>query len=325
MKREQVIKLASAIGHKLIGMTYSRTYRFKFFPNGGSADCSSYNGACWLGAGFPLLNSKGEEMWTSTRQVYACGCDLIYPASIKVVGREHAPTNLYETFRPGDILLFDFGTDDRANTIDHAAFVDADGNIINERSSKTGIKVDPISFGRNNVVAVLRIREDAKFMEPVEVSASTTTKLLTRRLQILLNVSEVQPNLLCDAKWGEQTTAALNAYKAAQGMEPDGICTTHTWEQLITDLLPGDTGQSEVVEEPEELPTEITLQSPYMRGDRIKAVQSRLNTMGYAVGDVDGVYGPKTAAAVTDLQTRAMAIKAANGVVDNDVLKLLRI
>lgn len=328
MKRQQIASLASAIGHALIGMSYSRTHRFKFYPQGGSGDCSSYVGACFLGAGFPLLDSKGEEMWTSTRQVNARGCDLLYPSSIRDVGKTRAPESFYRSLQPGDIVLYDFAIDERPNTIDHAAFVDADGNIINERSSKSGIKIDPLSFGKNNIVAVLRVREDAAVMECPEVSAATTTKLMTRRLQILLNVSPIAPKLLCDGVWGARTNAALNAYKASQGLTQDGICTRETWERLIAGL---NVQEIEETNAPETSETQasgnrlLLMQSPLMRGADVATLQAKLAAAGYDVGEIDGVFGRKTEAAVIALQTNAMAITTADGIADDAVLKLLGI
>ena len=325
MKRQQIASLASAIGHALIGMSYSRTHRFKFYPQGGSGDCSSYVGACFLGAGFPLLDSKGEEMWTSTRQVNARGCDLLYPSSIRDVGKTRAPASFYRSLQPGDIVLYDFAIDERPNTIDHAAFVDADGNIINERSSKSGIKIDPLSFGKSNIVAVLRVREDAAVMECPDVSAAATTKLMTRRMQILLNVSPVAPKLLCDAVWGALTTAALNAYKASQGLVQDGICTPETWERLIAGL------NAQAVPEPQQTEAQgsgnrlLMMQTPLMRGAEVAAMQAKLAALGYSVGEIDGVFGRKTEAAVMALQAAAMQITTEDGVADESVLRLLGI
>lgn len=41
-----------------------------------------------------------------------------------------------------------------------------------------------------------------------------------------------------------------------------------------------------------------------MMGDEVKWLQWELNSRGYAVGEIDGVYGPKTEAAVKELQTK---------------------
>jgi len=46
---------------------------------------------------------------------------------------------------------------------------------------------------------------------------------------------------------------------------------------------------------------------------------------GYDVGEIDGVFGRKTGAAVIALHTNAMAITTADGIADNAVFKLLGI
>lgn len=45
-------------------------------------------------------------------------------------------------------------------------------------------------------------------------------------------------------------------------------------------------------------PTVLKVTTPYMRGDAIKQLQNALNGLGYPAGDADGIYGPKSDAAV---------------------------
>ena len=49
-------------------------------------------------------------------------------------------------------------------------------------------------------------------------------------------------------------------------------------------------------------PRVLRVTDPMMRGPRVKAVQKALKENGYPVGDVDGIYGPQTEAAVLDFQ-----------------------
>lgn len=46
----------------------------------------------------------------------------------------------------------------------------------------------------------------------------------------------------------------------------------------------------------------LRLKTPNMKGRLIERLQARLNELGFAVGEVDGVYGPHTAAAVNAFQ-----------------------
>ena len=45
-------------------------------------------------------------------------------------------------------------------------------------------------------------------------------------------------------------------------------------------------------------PTVITLTDPYMRGEKVKALQSALNALGYDCGSADGIAGKKTLAGI---------------------------
>ena len=49
-------------------------------------------------------------------------------------------------------------------------------------------------------------------------------------------------------------------------------------------------------------PVVYRLTSPYMTGGTIREIQERLQVLGYALGKADGVYGPRTYAAVLEYQ-----------------------
>ena len=46
--------------------------------------------------------------------------------------------------------------------------------------------------------------------------------------------------------------------------------------------------------------TKLTITSPYMRGDAVKALQQALNGLGYDAGKADGICGPDTLSAIED-------------------------
>ena len=46
--------------------------------------------------------------------------------------------------------------------------------------------------------------------------------------------------------------------------------------------------------------TKLTITSPYMRGDAVKALQQALNGLGYDAGKDDGICGPDTMSAIED-------------------------
>ena len=57
------------------------------------------------------------------------------------------------------------------------------------------------------------------------------------------------------------------------------------------------------------------------RGDEVTALQERLTKLGYSVGAIDGIYGEKTAAAVSAFQKEASL--PVNGSADSSTLRLL--
>ena len=75
--------------------------------------------------------------------------------------------------------------------------------------------------------------------------------------------------------------------------------------------------------EPEPNPDrrDLKLESPYLRGTDVLALQEKLISLGYELGNADGVYGQKTDAAVRNFQNRAK--RMTDGVCDTAMRKLL--
>lgn len=89
--------------------------------------------------------------------------------------------------------------------------------------------------------------------------------------------------------FGEHTMEAVLRFQGAKGLDRDGIVGPETWRSLyeagyrIGDRL-------------------LFLRRPMLRGEDIAQLQSRLNSLGFDCGKVDGVFGPRTEAAVIDFQ-----------------------
>lgn len=90
--------------------------------------------------------------------------------------------------------------------------------------------------------------------------------------------------------FGEGTTAAVAAFQKAKGLDVDGIVGPNTWRSLyeagyrLGDRL-------------------LFLRRPMIRGEDVAELQSRLNSLGFDSGKVDGIYGPDTETAVIDFQS----------------------
>jgi N-acetylmuramoyl-L-alanine amidase len=69
----------------------------------------------------------------------------------------------------------------------------------------------------------------------------------------------------------------------------DGIVGTETWRELVeASWRLGD--------------RTLYLRAAYLRGDDVRALQERLGALGFDVGRVDGIFGPRTARAIRDFQ-----------------------
>ena len=92
--------------------------------------------------------------------------------------------------------------------------------------------------------------------------------------------------------FGEATAAAVTAFQRAAGLDPDGVCGSHTWSALIE----AGYGLGDRL---------LCLRSPMMRGDDVSELQLRLGALGFDAGRVDGIFGQTTQRAVGDFQRNA--------------------
>lgn len=91
------------------------------------------------------------------------------------------------------------------------------------------------------------------------------------------------------ACFGDCTAQAVTAFQKAKGMDADGIVGPDTWRSLYeAGYRLGD--------------RIIFMRRPMIRGEDVAELQSRLNSLGFDSGKVDGIYGPQTEHAVLDFQ-----------------------
>ena len=105
-----------------------------------------------------------------------------------------------------------------------------------------------------------------------------------------------------DGIFGAKTYAAVTAFQKANSLGVDGIVGKLTWAKLY-DATPVNV-------------TPVTTQ-PMLRtgsrGDAVRKLQELLNAKGYTCGDVDGIFGSKTYAAV-------LAFQKANGLAADGIV-----
>ena len=91
------------------------------------------------------------------------------------------------------------------------------------------------------------------------------------------------------AVFAEGTLEAVKAFQKAKGLDVDGIVGPNTWRSLYeAGYRLGD--------------RILFLRRPMMRGEDVAELQSRLNSLGFDSGKVDGIFGPETESAVIDFQ-----------------------
>lgn len=110
-----------------------------------------------------------------------------------------------------------------------------------------------------------------------------------------------------DSLFGPRTERALINFQLSKGLRPTGVVDRSTWEALSAD--------------PHQQATAENLLKQGDRGSQVRTLQTRLELTGHDPGPIDGIFGPKTLAAVSDFQL-AMGLES-TGVVDEKTWKLL--
>ncbi len=122
---------------------------------------------------------------------------------------------------------------------------------------------------------------------PVLRIGSTDKAVLALRVE-LARVGLMIGSLTSET-FDEGLRIAVENFQKMRGLRVDGICGRQTWAALEeTQHILGD--------------RLLALRNPFMRGDDIAHLQTRLNALGFDSGKVDGIFGPLTEAALTGFQ-----------------------
>lgn len=92
-----------------------------------------------------------------------------------------------------------------------------------------------------------------------------------------------------DGRFGDSTLRAIRAFQEQRGLVADGLVGDETWRELVE--ASWDLGDRT-----------LYLRAPPLRGDDVRTLQERLGALGFDVGRVDGIFGPRTARAVREFQ-----------------------
>jgi N-acetylmuramoyl-L-alanine amidase len=118
----------------------------------------------------------------------------------------------------------------------------------------------------------------------------------------------VEASELESHEFGASTEAAVRNFQQERGLLVDGVVGPQTWEELVeAGYSLGD--------------RVLYLRHPFFRGDDVRALQRRLNTLGFDPGREDGILGEQTARAIHDFQ-RNVGLRA-DGIVGGTTTQAL--
>lgn len=117
-----------------------------------------------------------------------------------------------------------------------------------------------------------------------------------------------------DSVFGSRTATAVIAFQQVQGLKADGKVNEKTWNALAQEPMRPVPTVPTVPNAPQAQKSPINTLAKGATGSKVKTLQVRLETQGYAPGPIDGIFGSRTMAAVQEFQT-AEGLKA-DGVVD---------
>ncbi|MDI9521115.1 MAG: peptidoglycan-binding protein [Bacillota bacterium] len=104
-----------------------------------------------------------------------------------------------------------------------------------------------------------------------------------------------------DGNFGTQTAAAVAAFQKANNLKQDGIVGSQTTNVLYSVNAKGNQTAAKPAGTAPSVSETLKVGSS---GDQVRAVQQRLISLAYLSGAADGIYGPRTALAVSEFQAK---------------------
>lgn len=179
-----------------VGMPYSQAKR----ATKTHFDCSSLVARAYAEQGMPW-DLVGNEIPTSTQEVYSDMFELLWPADYAKIGKTFGGTAVINRAKhPGDLqfICTDKKTS-RANKITHVTMVVDSAQIVHARGTAYGVRKDDIELYKGKICAVVRYNPDCELRKGMR-------GLRVEALQKALNVKGA--GLKVDGVYGENTRRA---------------------------------------------------------------------------------------------------------------------
>ena len=148
-------------------------------------------------------------------------------------------------------------------------------------------------FGNGTLTAVKKFQSKYGLVSDGIVGDVTWNTLKNEIATIQAQLNKKGCNVgTVDGIAGPATYNAVISFQNKNGLTADGQVGTATWD-ILFDTVSGGVNYNRI----------LKLTSPLMQGDDVKAVQNKLNSLGYNCGVADGYYGNDTKNAVVKFQS----------------------
>ena len=197
---EKTAKAAAKWALSKVGCRYSQAERTKKDV----FDCSSLVARAYSAQGVSW-DLVGSEVPNSTQEVYSDQFLLLWPEDYDDIGKKLGGKDvLKKAAQPGDLQFLCTDADTtRSNRITHVAMVAGKDGIVHARSTKYGVRTDPLTLYAGKVCAVARFDPSAPLRRGMR-------GLRVNALQALL--SEQGAKLEADGIFGPATEKAADKY-----------------------------------------------------------------------------------------------------------------
>ena len=197
---EKTAKAAAKWALSKVGCRYSQAERTKKDV----FDCSSLVARAYSAQGVSW-DLVGSEVPNSTQEVYSDQFLLLWPEDYDDIGKTLGGKDvLKKAAQPGDLQFLCTDADTtRSNRITHVAMVAGKDEIVHARSTKYGVRTDPLTLYAGKVCAVVRFDPSAPLRRGMR-------GLRVKALQELLN--EQGAKLETDGIFGPATEKAADKY-----------------------------------------------------------------------------------------------------------------
>ena len=197
---EKTAKAAAKWALSKVGCRYSQAERTKKDV----FDCSSLVARAYSAQGVSW-DLVGSEVPNSTQEVYSDQFLLLWPEDYNDIGKTLGGKDvLKKAAQPGDLQFLCTDSDTtRSNRITHVAMVAGKDEIVHARSTKYGVRTDPLTLYAGKVCAVARFDPSAPLRRGMR-------GLRVKALQELL--SEQGAKLETDGIFGPATEKAADRY-----------------------------------------------------------------------------------------------------------------